>query len=272
MMGSDGSDPEAGDDESMVVDGNKQKRPVHIEKSFYMGVTEVTRGQFRTFVDETSHKTEADKDGKGGWGWDEAKKKFRQDPKYTWLNPGFEQTDDHPVVIVSWNDAVAFCEWLSSKEAQRYRLPTEAEWEYACRAGSTTRYYSGDDPEALATVGNVADGTAKAKYPNWWSAIAAKDGYVYTAPVARFRADALGLYDMHGNVYEWCQDWYDKDYYQLSPVEDPLCLVKATQRVIRGGSWFSESARLPDGVPGRVRSGRRDGYLGFRVARAQSNR
>ena len=87
------------------------------------------------------------------------------------------------MVCVSWNDAVAFCEWLSKKEGKTYRLPTEAEWEYACRAGTTTRYYSGDDPETLAKVGNVADATAKAKFPDWKYTIKASDGYVFTAPV-----------------------------------------------------------------------------------------
>ena len=193
------SDPDAEDDEVVVKDGKKQKHRVRITRPFYLGVTEVTRGQFRAFVDETGYKTEAEKDGKGGYGWDEEKKEFRQDAKFTWLNAGFEQTDEHPVVNVSWNDAVAFCEWLKSKEGQAYRLPTEAEWEYACRAGTTTRYFSGDDPETLATVGNVADGTAKAKYPAGLR-IAASDGYVYTAPVARFQANAFSLYDTHGNV------------------------------------------------------------------------
>ena len=124
-------------------------------------------------------RTEAETDGKGGYGWNEAIAEFEQDPKYTWRNPGFPQTDDHPVVNVSWNDAIAFCNKLSEQEGLKpyyppgggspsggdgYRLPTEAEWEYACRAGTTTRYESGDDPETLATVGNIADGTAKAKY------------------------------------------------------------------------------------------------------------
>ena len=140
---------------------------MRITQPFYLGVHEVTRGQFRRFVDEAGYQTEAEKDGKGGWGWNEETKKFEQNPRFTWQNPGFEQTDEHPVVNVSWNDAVAFIAWLSRKEGKTYRLPTEAEWEYACRAGTTTRYSCGDDPEGLAAVGNVADGTAKEKYPDW---------------------------------------------------------------------------------------------------------
>ena len=231
----------------------------------------MTRGQFRAYADETGYKTEAEKDGKGGFGWDDKKKEFRQGPKFTWLNPGFEQTDEHPVVNVSWNDAVAFCEWLKSKEGQAYRLPTEAEWEYACRAGTTTRYFNGDDPELLAKVGNVADATAKAKYPSW-SAIAASDGYVYTAPVARFQANAFSLYDTHGNVWEWCQDEYDSSYYKSSPMDDPLCSAGDSRRVIRGGGWIVVNPR-------RCRSAYRSRYvpgfpsvdMGFRVARGQSD-
>ena len=98
---------------------------------------------------------------------------------------GFEQTDEHPVVNVSWNDAVACCKWLSRKEGKTYRLPTEAEWEYACRAGTTTRYYSGDDPETLAKVGNVADAMLKAKMPDANQTIKASDGYVFTSPVGQ---------------------------------------------------------------------------------------
>ena len=165
------------------------------------------------------------------------RRQFEQDPKYTWQNAGFEQTDEHPVVNVSWNDAVAFIAWLSRKEGKTYRLPTEAEWEYACRAGTTTRYVFGDDPEGLAAFGNIADGTAKEKYPEWTSAIAARDGYVYTAPVGRYRPNAWGLFDMHGNVWEWCSDGYDADYYKESPVDDPPGVSQAASRVIRGGGW-----------------------------------
>ena len=173
-MGSPEGDKDAEQDE-------KPQHRVRITRPFYLGVHEVTRGQFRRFVDEAGYQTEAEKDGKGGWGWNEETKKFEQNTRYTWQNPGFEQTDDHPVVNVSWNDATAFAEWLSRKEGKTYRLPTEAEWEYACRAGTTSRYSCDDDPEGLAAVGNIADGTAKQKYPNL-TTISARDGYVYTAP------------------------------------------------------------------------------------------
>jgi len=135
---------------------------------------------------------------------------------------------------VSWNDSWKFTTWLSQKEGKTYRLPTEAEWEYACRAGTKTAYFSGDDAETLAAFGNSADGTAKEKYPEW-TTTAARDGYVYTAPVGRFRANAFGLYDMHGNVWTWCQDGYVAEYYKRSPFDDPPGPSEASRRVIRGG-------------------------------------
>ena len=116
------------------------------------------------------------------------------------------------MVNVSWNDAMAFCKWLSQKEGKTYRLPTEAEWEYACRAGTTTRYYSGDDPETLAKVANVADAAAKAKLTRWMGTTKASDGYVFTSPVGQFKPNTFSLCDMHGNAWQWCADWYDEDY------------------------------------------------------------
>jgi sulfatase modifying factor 1 len=191
-----------------------------------------------------------------------------QDPKYSWRNAGFTQGDDHPVVNVTWNDAIEFCKWLSEKERKEYRLPSEAEWEYACRAGTTTAYVGGDDPETLATYGNVADGTAKAKFPGLDSTISARDGYVFTAPVGEFRANAFGLHDMHGNVWEWCRDWYRKDYEELG-VDDPVNLAAGSERVFRGGSWASYAVNCRSSLRSYQEPTVRSYYLGFRVVRAR---
>jgi len=221
LMGSPDTDKDASD-----VYGEKPRHRVRITRPFYLGVHEVTRGQFRRFVEETGYRTEAEKDGKGAYGWNEETQLFKENPRYTWLTPGFEQTDLHPVVNVSWSDAVAFADWLGKKEGKTYRLPTEAEWEYACRAGTTTLYSCGNDPEGLAEVGNVCDGSLGEKHPGW-NAIAARDGFVYTAPVGRYRPNAWGLHDMHGNVWEWCLDWYGRDFYKTSRVDDPAGPLQA---------------------------------------------
>ena len=244
---------------------------MRITKPFYLGTYHVTRGQFRQFVKDAGYKTDAEKgEMPGALGWDPDKKAFGFNEKYSWRNAGFEQTDEHPVVNVSWNDAVAFCKWLSQKEGKTYRLPTEAEWEYACRAGTTTRYYSGDDPETLAKVGNVADATAKAKFPDWKWTIKASDGYVFTAPVGQFKPNAFGLYDMHGNAWQWCADWYGAEYYAKSPADDPTGPDTGDDRVLRGGSWFdwpdySRSAERYRDAPNL----RYYYFTGFRVARIQ---
>ena len=233
-----------------------------------MGTYHVTRGQFRQFVKDSGYKTDAEKgEEPGAFGWNPEKRRFEFNKEYSWRNAGFEQTDEHPVVNVSWNDAVAFCKWLSKKEGKTYRLPTEAEWEYACRAGTTTRYYSGDDPETLAKVGNVADATAKAKFPDWKWTIKASDGYVFTAPVGQFKPNAFGLYDMHGNAWQWCADWYGDEYYAKSPADDPTGPDAGDVRVLRGGSWahrplFTRSA-IASGIP----PDSRNNFAGFRVAR-----
>ena len=189
--------------------------------------------------------------------------------RYSWRNVGFEQTDEHPVVCVSWNDAVAFCEWLSKKERKTYRLPTEAEWEYACRAGTKTRYCSGDDPETLATVANVADAALKAKFPGQKYTIKASDDYVFTAPVGSFKPNAFGLYDMHGNADEWCADWYGEDYYGNSPTDDPKGPITGERRATRGGDWWSRPDFLRSACRGGAPPEARYCLIGFRVARTQ---
>jgi formylglycine-generating enzyme required for sulfatase activity/uncharacterized caspase-like protein len=253
---------------------------VQITRPYYLGAHEVTKGQFARFVSDANFKTEAEQDGEGGYGWNESAGEFEgRDPKYTWRFAGFDYEDDHPVVNVSWSDAVEFCKWLSQKESRSYRLPTEAEWEYACRAGTTTMYQGGDDPEDLVAVGNVADTTAKAKFTKYeLSAITARDGYIFSAPVGRFRANNFGLFDMHGNVREWCSDWYDASYYATpaatkpDPVgpesdSDPFgALPIYSSRVLRGGGWgdapqYCRSAFRDGSTPSN-----RDYFLGFRVS------
>jgi formylglycine-generating enzyme required for sulfatase activity len=250
----------------------KDEHPRHrvrITRPFYLGTCHVTRGQFRQFVADTGYKTDAEKgNNPGARGWDPDKGEFRFGEKYSWGNAGFEQTDEHPVVNVSWNDAVAFCKWLSRKEGKTYRLPTEAEWEYACRAGTTTRYYSGDDPETLAVVGNVADATLKAKLP-WTGTIKASDGYVFTSPVGSFKPNACGLYDMHGNAWQWCADWYGAEYYAASPANDPAGPGSGRYRVLRGGSWSYGPEFIRSAARIRSAPNHRVYFTGFRVARTQ---
>ena len=193
---------------------------------------------------------------------------------YNWLHTGFEQTDDHPVVNASRNDAEAFVSWLSQKEGKKYRLPTEAEWEYACRAGTTTRFNIGDDASGLTVAGNIVDGTFKDRYPDDGpKAVQGRDGYVYTAPVARFQQNAFGLYDMHGNVWEWCSDWYDEHYYGNSPVNDPPGGARgAAIGVRRGGSWDYGASDCRSATRGFDDPRSRTDSSGFRVVREEADR
>ncbi len=255
-------------DPSFRKDWEREEQPQHhvqISRPFLLGAHEVTRGQFAEFVRSSKYVTDAQRDRKGGMGFDAATSEFKQDPHFNWQNAGFAQSDDQPVVNVSWNDAVAFCQWLSRKEKIAYRLPTEAEWEYACRAGTTTLYSYGDDPEGLAAVANVADASAREKFSSW-SGIAGRDGHVFTAPVGSFQPNAFGLFDMHGNVWEWCRDWFGESYYAKSPEKDPSGPPTGTVRVFRGGSWYDAASLCRSAFRYWDVPTYRDYFLGFRVA------
>ena len=230
----------------------KDEAPVHrvrISHAFYMGQTEVTVGQFRRFLQVSDYVPESEADGTGGYGYNpdyDPAKSVRGDafegrnPRYSWRNPGFAQDDSHPVVNITWNDAQALARWLSEKEGRHYRLPTEAEWEYAARAGTRTRYHSGDAPLTLLKVANTFDASAKPLWPKFAAnALAGNDGFAFTAPVASFRPNAFGLYDMHGNAWEWTNDWYGEDYYAHSPTTDPQGPKEGHVYVRRGGSWHT---------------------------------
>lgn len=224
---------------------------VRITHPFYLGQYEVTVGEFRRFVEASGYQPESEADGTGGYGYNpdyDPAKSARGDAfegrnqKYSWRNPGFPQDEHHPVVNVTWNDAVAMCKWLSKTEGHTYRLPTEAEWEYAGRAGTRTRYYSGNDPQSLLRAANVFDAEAAKNWQQWKKfALDEADGFAFTAPVGSFAPNAFGLYDIHGNAWEWTADWHDDRYYSYSPIDDPQGPATGTVRVRRGGSWHTWS-------------------------------
>jgi formylglycine-generating enzyme len=244
------------------------RHPVRITRPYYLGVFEVTRTQFAEFVRQSGYLTDAERDGQGGWGYDPTKAKDRYVLKagFNWRYWGVNQSDSSPATNISWNDAQAFCQWLSDKESQRYRLPTEAEWEYACRAGTTGRYYSGNNPEDLVRVGNVGDANYKQYFPTF-IALRSADGFAFTSPVGRFRPNAFGLYDMHGNTWEWCSDWFSDSYYANSPREDPTGAEIGVRRVIRGGGWGTLAAHSRSSSRFAYGPTYRDADAGFRVAR-----
>jgi sulfatase modifying factor 1 len=198
--------------------GEGPPHDVILTKPYYMGVHDVTVGQFKTFVTENGYQTEAEKSAEGAKVFRDGE--WQNDPQASWKNSGFEQTDGDPVVCVSWNDARAFCNWLSARESNNYALPTEAQWEYACRAGSRTRLCFGDDDEELAQYA--------------WYDVNAR---LRTHPVGQKKPNAWGLHDMHGNVWQWTADWYAAGYYQESPREDPPGPSAGVNRVSRGGAW-----------------------------------
>jgi formylglycine-generating enzyme required for sulfatase activity len=261
-MGSPSDDQDASDNE-------KPQHRVRISKPFYLGMHEVTVVDFLRFYHAAKYKIQTEKDGHGlgytGKGKDPSE--FR--PEFVPWHTGFDQGHDHPVVMVSWNDAQAFCQWLSKKEGQTYRLPTEAEWEYACRAGTNTRYAFGNESTQLAAAGNVADASLK-RTNSWFSFAAAYDDqFRFTAPVGSFRPNAFGLYDMHGNASEWCQDWYEDKYYgKLAGLTvDPKGATNDHRsHVYRGGSWSESGKKTRSAARYRTSSETCTYGIGFRVA------
>ena len=218
--------------------GPDAKHLVKLTNAFYLGRHEVTVGQFRAFVEATGYRTTVETSGKGGMHRPLGKELPEAKPEWNWKNPGFEQTDRHPVVQISWHDAVAFCEWLSKTEGKTYRLPTEAEWEYASRDGEETRnWFWGNIDIHVPHGANIADAEIQKFYGKYRNAIVASDGYPFTAPVGSYAHSRFGLYDMHGNAQEWCLDQYAPLYYSTSPGENPKGPATGTGRVQRGGSY-----------------------------------
>jgi formylglycine-generating enzyme required for sulfatase activity len=232
-----------------------------------MGVTHVTVDQFAAFVKDSGYMTNAEKDGwSPGIEIKDGKLDFKVVDGCSWRNPSFDQKGDHPVVQVSWNDAKAFCDWLSKKSGKTVVLPTEAQWEYACRAGTKTAYPWGDNPDDGKGWANGADQRLKKKFPNApaeWTFFNWDDGFVFTSPVGSFKANAFGLYDMNGNAWQWCQDRYGD--YGKGAATDPTGPDTGSLRGLRGGSW----GYLPGLCRSALRYGSGPGYRsdcgGFRV-------
>ncbi|MGD0090939.1 MAG: SUMF1/EgtB/PvdO family nonheme iron enzyme [Planctomycetota bacterium] len=240
---------------------DETQHEAEISQPFYMGKYEVTVAQFGRFVEATAYQTEAERDGEAA-GLDGHKRVKVNGAN--WRKQVFEQGAEHPVCEVSWNDAKAFCEWLSSRSGKKVGLPTEAQWEYAARAGTTTAYPWGDNPDDGKGWGNAADQTAKQAFNlkseevfNW------DDGYAFTAPVGKFRPNAFGLYDTMGNVWEWCEDWYGE--YAAGRATDPAGPATGTCRVLRGGSWFNSSSTCRSAYRSWVNPDYRNSNSGFRT-------
>jgi formylglycine-generating enzyme required for sulfatase activity len=201
------------------------RRRVTFAEPFYLGATEVTVAQFRAFVDATGYVTKAESSGLGGVR--SGKDSSRRNAAFLWKQPGYEQTDAFPVVQVEYADAVAFCKWLSEVDRRPYSLPSQDQWEYACRAGSAERWWWGNDPDGAR------------------DAVSAPGPDFTPNPVGQQRPNALGLFDMSGNVAEWCSD--------------------ENGRFARGGGFVHP---IPDGVASATQLEPRDpraDFIGFRV-------
>jgi len=237
-------------------------REVTISRDFYMSRCEITRGQFAAFVKATAFTTQGERD-RWAYAWDG--RKWDKVKGASWRKVGHDQSDDHPVVCIAWSDAVAFCTWLSGKTGRTVRLPTEAEWEYACRAGTQTIFSWGDTLAEGKGFCNVADTTARQRFRRW-NIFPWEDGHVFTAPVGSFKPNAFALHDMHGNVWEWCGDWYARDYSKAAKV-DPTGPPAGRHRVIRGGSWMSSPPFVRSAYRRRcdVRGSGCDNMAGIRV-------
>jgi formylglycine-generating enzyme required for sulfatase activity len=221
------------------------QHPVKITKPFYIGIYETTLGDFKKFVELTGYRTDAEKDGVGADG--KVNGKWTTKPEFNWKNMGYDRTEDMPVVNVTWNDAFAFCEWLSKKEARQYRLPTEAEWEYACRAGTITPFHWGSDE------------SARNKYV--WHGGNSGGG---PHPVGQLKPNAFGLFDMNGNAYEYCLDWHTTNSYDTTIIDDPKGPASGAERVVRSGSWGTDPmhcrSAFRGGSGGQTHRNMRDGF------------
>ena len=220
---------------------------VTISKGFYIGKYPITIEQFQSFVNQTRYKTEAERGTSGGFGWNG--QDLVQSPEFDWRNPGYPSSKSHPVTIITLEDAQAFCKWLSSKSKMKVQLPTESQWEFACRAGSGERTYAGDTDEHIDEIA--------------WTKVNA----LGAQSVGGKRPNSLGIFDMCGNVSEWCLDIYGK--YPATNQTDPVATVpdagEKPRNVLRGGSWNRDRRRARSAARFRSDPKSRNADIGFRI-------
>ncbi|MEL6869012.1 MAG: formylglycine-generating enzyme family protein [Pseudomonadota bacterium] len=248
-------------DEPGRVDDEGPQRRIKLA-SFAVAKHEVTVGEFARFVRQTGYDDGAGcltMTAQGTWSYD---------PDASWRNPGFSQGDDHPVVCVTWHAANAYVDWLNTMtNGTPYRLLSESEWAYSARAGATTPYWWGENENDFCQYTNGVDKTAKATYPGWQLAGDCDDGFLYTAPVGHYqRANAFGLEDMVGNVWEWVADCYAGDYNTTPTDGSPVTAEACEKHVMRGGAWGDYgSFYLRTAYRGAWDGSQAFGNIGFRV-------
>ena len=249
------------------------QRNVQIDQAIAISQTEITVAQFKQFVNATGYVTTAEKEPEvgcrifdNGWRWNAGS---------NWRKPNYDQSENHPVVCVSWDDAFAYIEWLSNDTGEQYNLPSEAEWEYAARSGSNNaRFWEDQDSGACANA-NVSDLTRAVMNDLSRSSeniFVCEDGYAYSAPVATYNKNAFGIHDMLGNVWEWTADCWNDNYDDLSSNGLPRLHGNCGNRVYRGGSWGNFPALIRAAKRGTDPREFRYYNVGFRVSRIlQSN-
>jgi serine/threonine-protein kinase PpkA len=240
-------------------------------KSFKLGKNEVTVEEFRQFIDATQFVTDAERntEERGCWGYDHTSEKhWGWWPWASWRLPvkGVTTRPDHPVSCVSLNDVQAYIAWLNQESRQHYRLPTEAEWEYAARAGTSTARYWGNNPDMACRYANVADNGGLGAL-NWAQAHGCEDGRFFNATVGTLLANKWGLLDMLGNVWEWTCSQYEEKY---NGKEDVCTTTKPSFEdlmVMRGGGWNADAPRVRAAYRNWSTAWARQANLGFRLVR-----
>jgi len=242
----------AGDFRMGSNNGADDEKPVHTVylDAFYMDKYEVTNAQYRRFVKETGHR---EPEGNGF-----TVGRFQDDYR-PWSDRNFNG-NNQPVIYVTWEDANAYAEWAGK------RLPTESEWEKAGHGGLSDKEYPwGNDWPPPEGTGNLADESGSIISPKWRHISGYDDGYAYTAPVGSFKPNGYGLYDMVGNVREWCSDWYDREYYAKSPEQNPMGPVSGDVCVVRGSNWYDfDPYRICVAKRSACNPSACNGYTGFR--------